>query len=86
MADTKFIAGFFFDAPKPGVPDFVKGKLSIKVEEAVAFLQANKNEAGYVNCDLLESKDKTKRYFALNDWKPEPKTADDGFTASEVPF
>lgn len=86
MADTKFIAGFFFDAPKPGVPDFVKGKLSIKVEDAVAFLQEHKNEAGYVNCDLLESKDKTKRYFALNEWKPEAKKEEEGIDPSSVPF
>lgn len=62
--------GFFFERPKEGTPEFVKGRLSIKVAEAIELLKAKQNNAGYVNLDLLQSKDKTKLYLTVNDWKP----------------
>jgi hypothetical protein len=77
---AELMKGMFFDRPKEGAPEFVKGKLSIKVADAIPFLEANKNGAGYVNADLLLSKDKTKLYLQLNDWKPENKA-----TEPEVP-
>jgi len=74
MESTKtFLAGFFFERPREGAPSFVKGRMSIKAEEAIAFITEHKNEAGYVNADLLTSKDGSKLYFTLNDWKPEKK-------------
>ena len=39
--------GFFFDKPRENAPEFVKGKLSIKVEDAIKLLQGHKNEKGY---------------------------------------
>lgn len=78
-------AGFFFDRPREGAPDFVKGKLSIKVETAIETLNKYKNEKGYVNLQLLNSKE-GKLYLTVDTWKPEAKTADEGFAASEVPF
>lgn len=71
--DKKFLKGFFFERPREGAPAFVKGRMSVKVEEAIVFLRENANEKGYVNADLLASKDNTKLYFTLNDWKPESK-------------
>lgn len=68
--ETKFLEGFFFERPREGSPSFVKGRMSIQVEKAVAFLQENANEKGYVNADLLASKDNTKVYWKLNSWKP----------------
>lgn len=65
--------GLFINEPNEGAPDFVKGRISIKVVDLVAFLNENKNEAGYVNLDLLQG-DKG-LYSTLNDWKPSsPKT------------
>jgi len=55
-------------------PDFVKGSMSVKVDEAVAFLQKHNNN-GWVNLDLLASKDNSKLYFKLNTWKPKEETA-----------
>tara|TARA_R110000851_G_scaffold284661_1_gene438224 strand:+ start:630 stop:950 length:321 start_codon:yes stop_codon:yes gene_type:complete len=65
---TVFLDGFIFKRPKEGAPDFVKGELSIKVDEAIAFLQKN-NKNGWINADLLASKDNTKLYFKLNTWE-----------------
>ncbi len=70
MDDKIFGEGFFWNRPREGAPEFVKGSLSVSVDKAVEFLQKHKNEKGYVNLDLLASKDDTKLYFTLNDWKP----------------
>lgn len=70
MADKQFAKGFFFERPRQGAPEFVKGRMSIKVEEAIEFLRESANEKGYVNLDLLQSRDGNKLYFTLNDWKP----------------
>jgi len=70
MADKIFAGGMRFEKPKEGTPDFVKGRLSFKVDEAVEFLQKYKNEKGWVNVDLLKSKEKGTLYLQLNDWKP----------------
>lgn len=87
MEDNKNILaeGFYFDRPKEGSPEWVKGKISIQIEKAIPFLEQHANEKKYVNLDLLVSKE-GKLYLRLNNWKPEPKTADQGFAASEVPF
>lgn len=69
MADTIFAKGFFFERPSDKSPEFVKGKISIKVEDAISFLTEHKNEKGYVNLDLLMSKDSNKPYLKLNQWK-----------------
>lgn len=85
--------GFFFEKPNPQAPAFVKGRVSVKVAEAIEMLKATQNNAGYVNLDLLESKDGAKMYFTINDWKPTPKDgANDSVktaaevTEDEVPF
>jgi len=69
MSAPKFVDGLIFKRPNEKCPEFVKGKLSIKVDEFIAYLKANEQN-GWVNLDLLTSKDKTKLYFTLNDWKP----------------
>ena len=66
--DPVFADGFIFKRPREGAPDFVKGALSIKVDEAIAFLQKH-NNAGWVNLDLKNSQG-GKLYLQLNDWKP----------------
>ena len=77
MEDNKFAKGIFFDKPRPNSPEFVRGRLSIKKLEAIAYLSAlEPSEAGFINFDLLKSKDGTKLYFTLNDWKPEKKMTD----------
>lgn len=92
MADTKFLPGFFFDRPREGAPAFVKGRMSIRVEDAILFLDANKNEKGYVNADLLQSKDGKKLYFAHNDYKPAQKSdtgvqsPDEEVNPEDIPF
>jgi len=73
MEDKKLFEGAFFERPKAGAPDFVKGKMSMRVDDVVAFLTENKNEKGYCNFDLLLAKNGESLYFQLNTWKPAPK-------------
>ena len=73
--ETILADGIFFDKPREGAPDFVRGRVSIKVEQAVAFLQKHANDKGYVNLDLLKAKDGGKLYFKLNNYtKPTSTT------------
>ena len=88
MAEKIFADGLIFKKKRDGAPDFVKGGVSIKVEDFVAFLQKHKKEDGWVNLDLLKAKEKDSLYFSLNDWKPEAKTGGVGEPEdpSNIPF
>jgi len=82
--ETIFLNGFIFKRPRTGSPDFVKGEMSIKADEAIAFIQQH-TKNGWLNADLLASKDNTKLYFKLNTWeKPvdnaQPPVADSAKT------
>ncbi len=97
MEDNKFAQHIYFDRPREGAPSFVKGRMSMKKEDAIKYLQTlEASDRGYVYFDLLTSKDNSKLYFKLNEFKPTPKvdeaTADAIFnggaselTAQDVP-
>jgi hypothetical protein len=89
MDDKKekvFAKGFFFERPHQNAPDFVRGKMSIKVSEAVEWLEANKSERGYVNLDLLLAKDGEKLYFVKNEWVPKEQPNDGIIDGIQEPF
>jgi len=72
MSNTKdktFADGFLFTR-NSNAPEFVMGKLSIAVDDAVAFLREHKDAKGWVNLDIKKSK-AGKFYMELNTWKPE---------------
>ena len=69
--------GFRFEKPREGAPEFVKGRISIKVPEAIAFLNLHQSNAGWVNLDLKKSKE-GKLYLELNTFKPSPKINPEG--------
>lgn len=68
--ESILVDGLFFKKPIETAPDFVKGHVSIKADELIAFLTKHKKADGWVNVDLLKSKDGTKLYFKLNTWEP----------------
>jgi len=72
--ETIFLNGFIFKRPRTGAPDFVKGEMSIKADEAIAFINQHAKN-GWLNADLLASKDNTKLYFKLNTWEKPVDTA-----------
>jgi hypothetical protein len=88
MSDKTFAEGIYFDLPREGAPDFVKGRMSFKVAEAVVFLQKHENNAGYVNLDLKVGKS-GKAYAELNTYvptKPEGLKEEAAEEESEIPF
>lgn len=70
MSDKIYAKGFYANAPRQNAPDYVKGSISIKVEDAINFLKENQNEKGYVNLDLLTSREEGKFSLLLNKYKP----------------
>lgn len=66
--ETIFANGMFFKKPHENAPDFVKGDISIKVDEFIQFLTKYKNSTGYVNLNLKKSRG-GKLYIDLNTWE-----------------
>lgn len=71
MAEKIFAKGINFRAPRDKAPSWIKGSISFKVADAIAFLQQHENVAGFVNVDVKESKDGGTLYCELNTYKPE---------------
>jgi hypothetical protein len=71
MADKIFAQGFDVKLPNEKAPDFIRMRLGFKVAEFSAFFAQHENNNGWVNVDVLLSKDGTKLYGVLNDYKPE---------------
>ena len=88
--EKQFVDGLIFKAPHTKAPEFVKGSLSIKVEEFKKYLDEHNNN-GWVNIDLKESKS-GKYYAILNEWKPEKDAQtiennnEQGVPLDEIPF
>jgi len=80
MANTEknFADGFVFKR-RDNAPDFVVGNLSVKVEEAIAWLKAN-HKKGWVNIDVKQSKGGN--YYCEQDtWEPKTTTNTNAPTA-----
>ena len=73
QTEKVFADGFIFKR-KENAPEFVVGSQSIKVDEAIAFLQLNQKN-GWVNLDIKQSKG-GKYYCELDTWQP--KTSEGG--------
>ena len=68
MTQEKVFADGFSFKRRAGAPDFVVGNISVKVDDAVTFLQKNAKN-GWVNLDILTAKS-GKQYIELNQWEP----------------
>ena len=63
--------GFRFDLTDAKTREkapWIKAKLSVRVDDAIAFLKKHKNDKGFVNIDIKMSKSNT-YYMELNAWK-----------------
>ncbi len=67
--ENKLPDGLNFQRPREGSPEFVKGKLGLNIKRLLLWLETSNLKEEWINFDLLESKDKTKLYWKLNDWK-----------------
>ena len=56
MNDKNFVSGIRFNTPHAKAPSWVKGTISIKVDEFIAYAAANQDDRGWINIDVKESK------------------------------
>lgn len=75
-----FPEGLFFKEPHSNAPDFVKGTVSIKVEEFQKYLTKVKGE--WLNLDLKVSRD-GKAYAQINTFKPDKTKSNVSTPANE---
>jgi len=68
MSEEKVFADGFMFKRQENAPEFVVGSMSIKVDEAMAFLAQNESN-GWVNLNVKKSKG-GKYYMELDTWKP----------------
>lgn len=63
-----FADGLRFERPREGAPEFVKGRISVQAEKFIPFIETHKDERGWLNFDLKQSKE-GKLYLELNTFK-----------------
>jgi len=68
MESKVFVDGMIFKLPSEKAPDFIKGKLSIKVEEFMAFMLTNEKK-GWLNIEMKIGQS-GKPYCELDTWEP----------------
>ncbi len=80
--DKVFADGFIFKR-RQDAPQFVIGNISVKVEEAVAFLNANQKN-GWVNLNVLNSQ-AGKPYIELDTFVPKKQEGQEGSAETKNP-
>ena len=80
-----FAEGFMFKM-KPDSPEWVVGSLSLKADEAIAFIQKHVDK-GWVNLNVNIGKS-GKPYVELDTWKPKQASTspDPEFNSEGLPF
>ena len=71
----KIYAKGLFAKRNEKAPDFVVCSLSVKTDDFTQFLKENTNEKGYVNLQVLKSKDKSTLYAVVDTFEPKASTA-----------
>ena len=86
QTEKVFADGFIFKRNE-NAPEFVVGSMSIKVDEAMAFLAQNESK-GWVNLNVKKSKG-GKFYMELDTWKPKTEKVIEKVSekpAEDLPF
>ena len=73
MEEKNYAKGLFAKRNEKA-PAFVVCSLSIKSDEFVQFLKENTNDKGYVNLQVLKSREKGTLYAVLDTFEPKPNT------------
>ena len=71
----KIYAKGLFAKRNEKAPEFVICNLSVKTDDFIQFLKENTNEKGYVNLQVLKSKDKGTLYAVVDTFEPKADTA-----------
>jgi hypothetical protein len=84
MSNEKVFANGFSFKRRESAPEFVVGNLSVKVDDAIKFLQ-EKQKNGWANLDIMKSQKGT-FYVELNTWTPDSKSEAKEEVKSDLPF
>lgn len=76
-----FADGFMFKM-RPDSPDFVVGSLSLKADEAIAFINKH-TDKGWVNLNVNIGKS-GKPYVELDTWKPNTQKTENVYESQSV--
>ncbi len=71
----KIYAKGLFAKRNEKTPEFVICSLSVKTDDFTQFLKENTNEKGYVNLQVLKSKDKGTLYAVVDTFEPKASTS-----------
>ena len=74
MEEKKYAKGLFVKRNEKA-PEFVVCNISIKADDFDKFVKENTNEKGYVNLQVLRSKDKGTLYAVVDTFEPKASTA-----------
>lgn len=74
MEKKKYATGMFVKRNEKA-PEFVICSLSVKTDDFIQFLKENTNEKGYVNLQVLRSKEKGTLYAEIDTFEPKASTA-----------
>lgn len=70
-----FVEGVRFFKPNAKAPTWIKGNVTINLQELREFIKKQDFKEPIMRIDLCKSEKKGTYYFTLNDWKPTPKDA-----------
>lgn len=72
MSKIVFPEGIIFRRAPENAPEWIKGKISFKVDEFTKWMKQYKNEDGWVSLDIRKAM-KGNLYLALNEYKKKDK-------------
>ena len=75
MAEEKIFADGFAFKRNENAPDFVVGRVSIKIEDAVAFMRQHEKN-GWINLDVKQARSGN-YYMELDTFEPKSKKSND---------
>jgi hypothetical protein len=64
--------GFSFKK-NPNSPDWVIGRISCKVDDAIETLKQHKNQGGWCNININIAKESNEPYMEIDTWQPKQK-------------
>jgi hypothetical protein len=73
MSKEKVFADGFSFSTREGQPDFVVGRVSVKIEDAIPFLNEHGSARGWVNLNVLIGRS-GKPYVELDTFEPKNNT------------
>jgi len=79
MSEKQYAQGFYGHAPSERAPDFIVGSMSVKVEQAIEWLQAQEPDGnGFVRLSISRQKANPEKWsFSLDTWKPKNEAVAD---------